>query len=133
MQKPDMQKLFLIIGVILAGLAVVLGAFGAHGLKKIVDAETVGIYQTGVQYQMYHALALLAVGILAERMANSVVNYAGLFFIGGIVFFSGSLYLIASLKAMNKAVTAGVGILTPIGGMLFIIGWILLLIAVVKK
>lgn len=133
MQKPDMQKLFLIIGVILAGLAVVLGAFGAHGLKKIVDAETVGIYQTGVQYQMYHALALLAVGILADRLTNSVVNYAGLFFIGGIVFFSGSLYLIASLKAMNKVITAGVGILTPIGGMLFIIGWILLLIALIKK
>ena len=128
-----MQKMFLIIGVILAGLAVVLGAFGAHGLKKIVDADTVAIYQTGVQYQMYHALALVLVGILAERMAYTLINYAGLFFIGGVVFFSGSLYLISSLKAMDKVVSKGVGILTPLGGLFFIIGWIFLLVALIKK
>jgi uncharacterized membrane protein YgdD (TMEM256/DUF423 family) len=133
MQTPDMQKLFLIIGTILAGLAVALGAFGAHGLKRLVDAETVGIYQTGVQYQMYHALALLAVGILADRMNSSFLNYAAFFFIGGIVFFSGSLYLIASLKAMNRTVSSGVGIMTPVGGLLFIVGWVLLLIAFIKK
>lgn len=128
-----MQKMFLIIGTILAGLAVALGAFGAHGLKKIVDADTVAIYQTGVQYQMYHALALLAVGILAERFQNGIMNYAGFLFIAGIVFFSGSLYLIASLKAMNKEISTGVGIMTPIGGMLFIFGWFLLLFALLKK
>lgn len=128
-----MQKLFLIIGTILAGLAVALGAFGAHGLKKVVDAETVAIYQTGVQYQMYHALALLAVGILAGRMENNLLHYAGFLFIGGIVFFSGSLYLIASLKAMNKVVSTGVGIITPIGGLVFILGWVMLLFALLKK
>jgi uncharacterized membrane protein YgdD (TMEM256/DUF423 family) len=128
-----MHKMFLIIGTILAGLAVALGAFGAHGLKKIVDADTVAIYQTGVQYQMYHALALLAVGILAERVQNGILNYAGFLFIAGIVLFSGSLYLIASLKAMNKEISTGVGIMTPIGGMLFIFGWILLLFALLKK
>jgi uncharacterized membrane protein YgdD (TMEM256/DUF423 family) len=133
MQTPDMHKIFLIIGSILAGLAVVLGAFGAHGLKKLVDTETLGIYQTGVQYQMYHALALLAIGILAERYTSSWFHAAGFFFIGGIILFSGSLYLICSLKAMNKVVTTGVGVLTPIGGMLFIIGWMLLLIAVIRK
>ena len=69
----NMHKLFLIIASFLAALAVALGAFGAHGLKKIVDAETVAIYQTGVQYQMYHALALLALGILAERFSSSLV------------------------------------------------------------
>ena len=125
--------MFLIIGTVLAGLAVALGAFGAHGLKKIVDADTVAIYQTGVQYQMYHALALLAVGILAERFQNGIINYAGFLFIAGIVFFSGSLYLIASLKAMNKEISTGVGIMTPIGGMLFIFGWIVLLFALLKK
>jgi uncharacterized membrane protein YgdD (TMEM256/DUF423 family) len=128
-----MQKIFLIIGTILAGLAVALGAFGAHGLKKIVDTETVSIYQTGVQYQMYHALALLAIGILADRISSHWINWAGYFFIGGIVFFSGSLYLIASLKAMNKPVSTGVGILTPLGGLLFILGWTMLLIALIKK
>jgi uncharacterized membrane protein YgdD (TMEM256/DUF423 family) len=128
-----MHKIFLLIGSFLAGLAVALGAFGAHGLKKFVDSDTVAIYQTGVQYQMYHALALLAVGLLAERFSTSMLHYAGFLFIGGIVLFSGSLYLIASLKAMNKIVSPAVGIMTPIGGLLFITGWILLLIAIIKK
>ncbi len=128
-----MQKMFLIIGTLLAGLAVALGAFGAHGLKKIVDNDTVAIYQTGVQYQMYHALALLFLGLIVQRSASSFFNYAGLLLIGGIVFFSGSLYLIASLKAMNKVIPRLLGIMTPLGGLLFIAGWMLLLIAVIKK
>lgn len=128
-----MHKLFLIIGTVLAGLAIALGAFGAHGLKKIVDAETVAIYQTGVQYQMYHALTLLVIGILAERRTSNFINYTGFFFIGGIVLFSGSLYLIASFKAMNKEVSTGIGIMTPLGGLLFIAGWVMLLIALLKK
>ena len=128
-----MQKLFLITGTLLAGMAVALGAFGAHGLKKMVDADTIGIYHTGVQYQMYHALALLVVGILAGRVTNSFYHYAGFFFLGGIVLFSGSLYLIASLKAMNKAITPGIGIITPVGGLLFLVGWVLLLFALLKK
>ena len=128
-----MQKIFLIIGTLLAGMAVALGAFGAHGLQKIVDDKTVEVYKTGVQYQMYHALALLLVGILASKMETSLLNYAGFLFIAGIVFFSGSLYLIASFKAMNKLVPATIGILTPTGGMFFIAGWILLLFALLKK
>jgi uncharacterized membrane protein YgdD (TMEM256/DUF423 family) len=128
-----MHRLFLIVGSFLAALAVALGAFGAHGLKKIADADTVGIYQTGVQYQMYHALALILTGLLAEKILSGFINYAGLFFIGGVVFFSGSLYLIASLKTMNKPVPAGIGILTPVGGLIFILGWIFLLVALIRK
>ncbi|HEV7331121.1 MAG TPA: DUF423 domain-containing protein [Flavisolibacter sp.] len=128
-----MQKIYLIIGTILAGLAVALGAFGAHGLKKIVSAENVATYQTGVQYQMYHALALILVGILSERIANHYLSYAGVLFVAGIVLFSGSLYLIVSLYAMNKTVPTAVGILTPIGGLFFILGWISLLISLLKK
>jgi uncharacterized membrane protein YgdD (TMEM256/DUF423 family) len=127
------MKLFLIIGSLLAGLGVALGAFGAHGLKKLVDADTVSIYQTGVQYQMYHALALIFVGILAQRSENSFFNYAGFFFIGGIVCFSGSLYLLSSFRAMNKAVPGFIYPITPLGGILFILGWILLLFALLKK
>jgi len=127
------MKLFLIIGTILAGLAVALGAFGAHGLKKLVDAETVAVYQTGVQYQMYHALALIALGILAQRGGSTLMNYAGFFFIGGIVLFSGSLYLLSSFKAMNKTVPGFVYPITPLGGILFILGWIFLLFALLKK
>jgi uncharacterized membrane protein YgdD (TMEM256/DUF423 family) len=128
-----MQKIFLVTGTVLSGLAVALGAFGAHGLKKIVSPETVATYQTGVQYQMYHALALLLVGILAEKLSGSFIHYSGLFFLGGIVLFSGSLYLIVSLQAMNKAIPVPVGIATPVGGLFFILGWILLLIEIIKK
>lgn len=128
-----MDKIYLALGSILAGLAVILGAFGAHGLKQIVPAETVASYQTGVQYQMYHAFALLIVGILAGRINSSLINYAGVFFVAGIILFSGSLYLLASLKAMNKVGVSGIGLITPIGGIMFIIGWILLLIAVLKQ
>lgn len=128
-----MHKTFLVVGTILAGLAVVLGAFGAHGLKKLVGPETVSTFQTGVQYQMYHALALLLLGVLYERSQNSLLNFAGIFFIGGVVLFSGSLYLLAYLKATNKVGTTGIGLLTPVGGLLFIIGWMLLLISLLKK
>src|SRR5688500_1512575 len=98
-----MQKIFLILGTVLAGLAVALGAFGAHGLKKLVGPETVSSYQTGVQYQMYHAFALIIVAILIERWVNNqLLHYAGWLFAGGILLFSGSLYFLASMKAMDK-------------------------------
>ena len=128
-----MHKLFLILGTLLAGLGVILGAFGAHGLKQILPPESVASYQTGVQYQMYHAFALLAVGILYSRMPGSLLNWAGIMFVAGIVLFSGSLYLLASLKAMNKVGVSGIGIITPVGGVLFIAGWILLLISIIKS
>jgi uncharacterized membrane protein YgdD (TMEM256/DUF423 family) len=128
-----MHKLFLALGTFLAGLGVVLGAFGAHGLKKLVGPETVNTYQTGVQYQMYHAFALLIVALLYERLQSNLLNYAGALFIAGIVLFSGSLYLLASLKAMNKVGLSWVGPITPIGGLFFIAGWVCLLIAVLKK
>jgi len=128
-----MQKIYLVIGIILAGLAVGLGAFGAHGLKKVASLEDVATYQTGVQYQMYHALALIFVGVLSDRIYNGYVTYAGVLFTAGVIFFSGSLYLIVSLHAMNKAIPKAVGILTPIGGMMFIAAWICMLIGVIKK
>ena len=128
-----MQKIYLVIGILLAGLAVGLGAFGAHGLKKVVSAEDVATYQTGVQYQMYHAFALLFVGILSGRIYNGHVSYAGVLFTAGIILFSGSLYLIVSLHAMSKAVPKMIGILTPIGGLMFILGWICMLIGILKK
>ena len=128
-----MQKIYLVIGLILAGLAVGLGAFGAHGLKKVVSPEDVATYQTGVQYQMYHALALILVGILSDRIYNGYVTYAGVLFTAGVVFFSGSLYLITSLHAMNKAIPKAIGILTPIGGLMFLAAWICMLVGVIRK
>lgn len=128
-----MHKLYLILGSIFGGLGVVLGAFGAHGLKQLVGPETVNTFQTGVQYQMYHAFALLIVGILYERMPYSLLSWAGGLFVGGILLFSGSLYLLAALKAANKVGLSGVGIITPIGGLLFIVGWVLVVMALLKR
>ena len=128
-----MHKMYLVLGALLAGLGVILGAFGAHGLKQLVPPETVTTYQTGVQYQMYHAFALLIVGMLYERLPGSLLNWSGSMFLVGIILFSGSLYILASLKAMNKVGVSGIGLITPIGGVFFIIGWILLVIAIIKK
>lgn len=125
--------MFLVLGSILGALGVALGAFGAHGLKKLVGQESVSTFQTGVQYQMYHVFTLLILGILAERFANSFVHYSGFFFLGGIVLFSGSLYLAVSLEAMNKMVPVFVRLITPVGGLFFITGWILLLLGIIRK
>jgi uncharacterized membrane protein YgdD (TMEM256/DUF423 family) len=128
-----MRRSFLIAGILLAGLAVGLGAFGAHGLKNRVDEQAVDIFKTGVQYQLYHALALILAGIVAMHLPTKLVLWAGNFFMTGILFFSGSLYTITACKAVQMAVPSFVGPITPLGGLLFILGWIFLLIAAVKK
>lgn len=128
-----MHKTFLVTGTSLAALAVVLGAFGAHGLKKITTPETVATFQTGVQYQVYHAFALLIVAILYEKFTNNFTHYAGVLFILGIILFSGSLYALTALKATDKMGLSGIGIITPFGGLCFIAGWLLLLAGILKK
>ncbi len=128
-----MHKNFLSIGALLGGLAVILGAFGAHALKKIVPAETVSSFQTGVQYQMYHSIVLLVVGILFEKEKGRKIVWAGTCFITGIILFSGSLYLLTFLKATEKVGLTGIGIITPVGGVFFIAGWVFLLLAILKK
>lgn len=128
-----MHSVFVMTGTFLAGLAVILGAFGAHGLKKIVPPETVGTFQTGVQYQMYHALALLFVGMLFEKADNGLMRWAGICFIIGILLFSGSLYLITLLKAKNTVGLSGIGIITPIGGLFFVAGWLMMLVGFWKS
>ena len=124
----------MLLGSILAGLGVVLGAFGAHKLKQMVPAESVNTFQTGVQYQMYHAFALLFAGLLWDRLAgSSQLAWAGWCFLIGVILFSGSLYALVALKATNKVGLGGIGIITPIGGLFFIAGWVLLALAVSKK
>ena len=97
-----MHKRFLFIASLFGAIAVSLGAFGAHGLKKIVSAEIVSTFQTGVQYQMYHVFALFVTGILYEKFAGMWLRWAGIFFICGIILFSGSLYLLTFLKATDR-------------------------------
>lgn len=123
-----MSKRFIQYAAILGALSVVLGAFGAHALKKLVEADTVATFETGVRYQFYHTFALLAVGILYRRMPGKVMEWAGIFFISGIVLFSGSLYLLTYLNATETVGLRGVGAVTPLGGLCFIAGWICLFI-----
>src|SRR5437762_14195351 len=119
-----MHKTFLWLGALSGGIAVVLGAFGAHGLKKIVSPDALTIFQTGVQYQMYHTLALLVIAIVYDRLPNKWIKWSGYLFSFGILFFSGSLYMITALKAEERSIPALIGVITPIGGLLFILGWL---------
>ncbi|MBC7851393.1 MAG: DUF423 domain-containing protein [Chitinophagaceae bacterium] len=128
-----MYKRFLTWGCIIAALAVALGAFGAHGLKKLVPIESIATFETGVRYQFYHAFALLFVGILYERFPVRSLRLAGSFFLIGILLFSGSLYILTLLKATNTVGLTGIGAITPFGGLFFIGGWIALLIGIIKK
>jgi uncharacterized membrane protein YgdD (TMEM256/DUF423 family) len=128
-----MHKKFITTGALLGAIAVALGAFGAHGLKKIVAAETVQIFQTGVQYQMYHALALLLSGLLYEKCSQKFVRIAGVLFLIGIIFFSGSLYLLTAGRAAEISSLDKAGIITPFGGVAFITGWVFLFLAAIRK
>lgn len=130
-----MHKTFLALGAGLSGLAVAAGAFGAHGLQRVTsDAKTIQVYQTAVQYQGWHALALILVGILYTNSANQKwLRYTGYCFLTGILLFSGSLYLLTFLKIRESGMSSAIGPVTPLGGLFFIAGWILLLLAVLKK
>lgn len=116
----------LIAGAIFMTLAVLLGAFGAHALKKILSPDMLAIYQTAVQYQFYHALGLLAVGIIGLHYPSKWVRLSGIFLTAGIIIFSGSLYVLALSEIKT------IGAITPIGGTAFIIGWILLAVGIWK-
>jgi len=116
-----MPKLFLVLASFNGLLAVTLGAFAAHGLRNIVAENLLNSFQTGVQYQMYHALALFGVGLLALNYPTAgLLRASGYLFLVGIVFFSGSLYLLA-LTGIRW-----LGAITPIGGVAFLAAWTLL-------
>lgn len=120
---------FLIAGAVNAALAVALGAFGAHALKDKLSERYLAIWDTAVQYQMFHALGLLAVGILMSSSLlgpSSQLTWAGYLLLAGIIIFSGSLY------ALSLSGVGVLGAITPIGGVAFIVGWILFIAAVLK-
>ena len=124
-----MHKGFFILASLLGALSVILGAFGAHALKKMVPPETVASFETGVRYQFYHTFALMIVAILFNHIPGKWLTTAGWMFVVGILLFSGSLYLLTALKATNSVGLRGIGIITPVGGLFFVTGWICLLIA----
>lgn len=123
------MKKFIVTGALHGLLAVAFGAFGAHALKEILDEYSQGIWETAVQYQMFHATGLLIIGLLmSSKLLGEVkqLNLAGIFFNLGIVFFSGSLYVLAisGIKVL--------GAITPIGGVLFLAGWLLIILTALK-
>ncbi|TRZ36649.1 DUF423 domain-containing protein [Niallia circulans] len=121
------MKIFIIIGAISALLSVAIGAFGSHGLEGKIPEKYLEIWKTGVQYQMFHSMGLLIVGILMSKFPeNSLLPWAGWLMLAGIVFFAGSLYVLAITQV------GILGAITPIGGVAFIAAWLLIVIAAVK-
>ncbi|MEM7225433.1 MAG: DUF423 domain-containing protein [Pseudomonadota bacterium] len=122
------MSLWLAAGAVNGFLAVALGAFAAHGLKDRLDAQALGWVETGVQYQMFHTLALLAVAWLASRedVQGWSLQLAGWGFLAGCVLFSGLLYLMALTG------TRGLGVVVPLGGLAFLAGWVGLLVTALR-
>lgn len=122
-----MQKFALMAGSINAMLAVILGAFAAHGLKGRLTDEMLAVYQTGVQYHFYHSLGLLIIGIAGFHLpASARLKWSARIMLTGIILFSGSLYLMAVTD------TRWLGMITPLGGTAFIVSWLLLAMAVLN-
>lgn len=123
-----MQKIILLTAALLGGLSVGIGAFGAHALRATLEASgRLDTFETAVKYQFYHTLALLAIGILMYHIPDKRLEYAALSMMGGILIFSGSLYTLC---------LTGVrwwGAVTPLGGVLLIVGWVLLSIGIYRS
>ena len=122
-----MKRSWILIGALSAALAVITGAFAAHGLRGHIDAAGLAIWETASRSQMVHALALVAVGLASERLRGRVLAAAGVCFLLGTLLFSGSLY------ALVLSGVRGLGAVTPIGGVAFIAGWLCLAWAAVRS
>ncbi len=122
-----MLRVFLALAALAGFSGVALGAFAAHGLKGRLSTEYLAVFQTGVQYQLIHALALFGVALLADRLPGRLVTAAGSLFVVGILLFSGSLYLL-TLSGLGK-----LGMITPLGGVCFLAGWLCLGLAALRS
>ncbi len=120
-----MQRCWLILGSVAGFLGVAAGAFGAHGLKAKLSPDLLEVFETAARYEMVHALALLAVGLIGARSSSRALTVAGWGFAGGILLFSGSLYVLALTGERSW------GRVTPLGGVLFLVGWLALAAAAV--
>ena len=118
-----MERTWFALGAVLAGLAVATGAFAAHGLKDRLSADDLDVFQIAARYHMYHGLALLAVAYAAQRFGGGLVTAAGWLFVAGIVFFSGSLYVLA-LSGVKL-----LGAVAPVGGLCLLAAWACLALA----
>ncbi|MBD3107046.1 DUF423 domain-containing protein [Bacillus sp. AGMB 02131] len=121
------MKLFITLGAVNGFLAVALGAFGAHMLEGRIPEKYIATWETAVQYQMFHAVGLLVIGLLAWKLGTlPAINCSGYLMLAGIIFFSGSLY---TLSVTQISI---LGAITPIGGVLFLASWVMMIVAVFK-
>ena len=124
---PLSVKIWLVLGSVGMLLAVAMGAFGAHALKKALAPDLMAIYETAVHYHVYHALGLLVIGLLALHLPSTVLlHWSGILMAVGLLLFSGSLY------ALSLSGIRWLGAITPIGGVAFLLAWLLLAVAIMK-
>ena len=128
-----MHRTFMRLGSLLMACAVLLGAFGAHRLKALVDEKSIETYQTGVLYHMVHALAIIIAAYVYRKYNNRRMHAAILLFILGIVCFSGSLYAIVIARVSEYSFPSLFNLITPLGGLLFIAGWIFLFLGIATE
>lgn len=127
-----MHRTFVALGALTAALAVGLGAFGAHAMKDLVGENAVATFDTATRYMLYHSFALILCGILYNYAPGKLLLWSGRFFAFGLLFFCGSLIYIAFMQAIVQPMMRWVGPVTPVGGLLFILGWLLMAIAAMR-
>lgn len=128
-----MNKTFLTTAALLGALSVALGAFAAHALKEKLNPENLAVFETGVRYMFFHVFALLAVGILTQFFQSNLFKWSGKLFIVGIILFSGSLFALSLILQNGLDHLRWIGAVTPVGGLCFIAGWLLLATAITKS
>lgn len=126
------QKNLFLKGSILIAIGIILGAFGAHGLKKIVDAEKINTFEVGVRYQIYHGLALMLLGIISTKVSFSF-KLIQRFMLIGVLLFSGSIYLLVIQESLGLNISKILGPITPIGGLFLIISWGIFILKLTKE
>lgn len=127
-----MSKISIFTAALFAMLGVIFGAFGAHYLKTIFAPDVLSSFETGIRYQMYHSFALLFVGLYMKE-TTTISKWIYLLFTCGILLFSGSIYALCYLKSQGQIGVTGLGILTPIGGVCFILAWFLMMCSMYRK
>jgi uncharacterized membrane protein YgdD (TMEM256/DUF423 family) len=128
-----MNKKIILSGIAFSGTAVILGALNAHYLKAFFTSDLTESFATGVRYQMYHGLALISIGALYQVLSTKVLNQLNLLFSVGTILFSWSIYILCAFKSNGIIGLTGLGILTPIGGLVLIIAWAYFFIQLLKK
>jgi uncharacterized membrane protein YgdD (TMEM256/DUF423 family) len=119
-----MHRILFKTAAFLASLSVILGAFGAHALTDFVSPEDLNSAKTGINYQMFHSIAIFIAGMIYRHYPNKKILWASYFFVIGIILFSGSLYAIVLMKAADVPINSVIAMLTPLGGISFVVGWL---------